>query len=172
MKQSLILTLISQDKPGLVELVATTLGRHQANWHQSSMSRLAGQFAGILIATVDGDRADALTRDLEALATQGLKVMIESDQAASNEPRVKPVTLDLVGHDQPGIVSQISRILAAHGVSVERLETALVSGSMSAEELFKAEADLRIPADLDMDRLQDDLEAIASDLMVDISLKG
>ena len=42
---------------------------------------------------------------------------------------------------------------------------------MSAEELFKAEAELLAPADLDPDDLQQALEAIVGDLMVDITLR-
>ena len=56
-------------------------------------------------------------------------------------------------------------------INVERLSTELVSGSMSAEELFKAQAEILAPSNTDLDELQEALESIASDLMVDITLK-
>ena len=171
MKTSLILTAIGPDKPGLVELLATTLAEHRANWQQSSMSRLAGQFAGILIATADTDRVDSLLAALDGLAKQGLSVSVVTEASTANpQASGKALTLELVGHDKPGIVRDISRALAARSISVEELTTEVVSGSMSAEQLFKAQASLLMPADADVDDLQDALEAIASDLMVDISL--
>ncbi len=171
MKTSLILTAIGPDKPGLVELLSTTLAEHSANWQQSSMSRLAGQFAGILIASTDSDRVASLTTALEDLAQQGLSVNVVAESASGTaKTSGQALTLELIGHDKPGIVRDISRALAARNISVEELTTEVVSGSMSAEQLFKAQASLLIPQDADLDDLQDALEAIASDLMVDITL--
>lgn len=169
MTTSLVLTVIAPDKPGLVELISNTVAAHQGNWLESSMSRLAGKFAGILTVTVPSDRTSALVSALEALESQGLKIVTEVSQepASANQ---KSLTLELIGHDKAGIVRDISQALAKRQINVERLSTELVSGSMSAEELFKARAELMAPADTDLDDLQEALEAIASDLMVDISL--
>ena len=169
MTTSLVLTVIAPDKPGLVELISNTVAAHQGNWLESSMSRLAGKFAGILTVTVPSDRTSALVSALEALESQGLKIVTEVSQepASANQ---KSLTLELIGHDKAGIVRDISQALAKRHINVERLSTELVSGSMSAEELFKARAELMAPADTDLDDLQEALEAIASDLMVDISL--
>jgi glycine cleavage system regulatory protein len=170
MKTSLILTAIGPDKPGLVELLSTTLAEHRANWQQSSMSRLAGQFAGILIASADSDKVEPLVKALSALSTQGLSVSVVTEDKETTTPQGQALTLELIGHDKPGIVRDISRALAARNISVEELNTEVVSGSMSAEQLFKAKASLLVPTDADLDDLQESLEAIASDLMVDISL--
>ena len=45
---TLVLTLIGPDRAGLVEAVAAVVADHGGNWLESRMSRLAGQFAGIL----------------------------------------------------------------------------------------------------------------------------
>lgn len=169
---SLVLTVIGPDKPGLVELLAQTIADHQGNWLESGMSRLAGKFAGILITEVPAEQAEALEAALAALESQGLKVVAERSAEPAAENNAQSFTLELVGHDKPGIVRDISLALSQRKVNVERLSTELVSGSMSAEELFKANADLTAAADADLDELQDALEAIASDLMVDITLNS
>ncbi|MBB1488469.1 glycine cleavage system protein R [Oceanospirillum sediminis] len=172
MKTSLVLTVIGPDKPGLVELLSQTIAAHQGNWLESGMSRLAGKFAGILITEVPEGQVEALTAELTALQEKGLKVVAER----TSEPEVvsdqQRFTLELVGHDKPGIVREISQALAERKVNVERLNTELVSGSMSAELLFKADADLSVATNADLDELQGALEDIASDLMVDIILKN
>ncbi|WP_417534809.1 glycine cleavage system protein R [Marinobacterium stanieri] len=171
MMTSLVLTIIGPDKPGLVGLLSRTIADHQGNWLESGMSRLGGKFAGILITQVPTAEADALIAALEALSTQGLKVTAERSEETPALESLQPMALELVGHDKPGIVREISQALAARHINVERLSTELTSGSMSAEELFKAEAELLAPADLDPDELQQALEAIAGDLMVDITLR-
>ncbi len=174
MKTSLILTVIGPDKPGLVELLSTTLAAHRANWQQSSMSRLAGQFAGILIASADSARVASLLKALDELSDKGLSVSVVTEvdtppEAAPQHPD-QALTLELIGHDKPGIIRDISRALAGYSISVDELTTEVVSGSMSAEQLFKAQASLRVPDGTDLDDLQESLEAIASDLMVDLTL--
>ena len=52
MNTYLVLTVIADDKPGLVETLAEVIADHKGNWLESSMSQLAGKFAGILRVSV------------------------------------------------------------------------------------------------------------------------
>ena len=65
---------------------------------------------------------------------------------------------------------KISKALAEHGVNVEELQTACESAPMSGEMLFKANARLRVPAHVEMSVLRQQLERIAADLVIDVSL--
>lgn len=169
---SFILTVISPDKPGLVEHLSRVVVTHQGNWLESAFSRLGGQFAGILRVQVPIEQRESFQTSVQALAQQGIRVTLDDEVVASaGADAALPLSLDLVGHDKPGIVRDISQALAARQINVENLTTELVSGSMSAELLFKAQAHLMAPATLDVVELQQALEAIASDLMVDISLE-
>lgn len=167
---SLVLTVIAPDKPGLVELLSQTIADNGGNWLESSMSRLAGKFAGILIVSITEDQAEPLIEALQKLDSQGLRVLVARSKTQSAPTDSNSITLELIGHDKPGIVREISQALNRYNINVERLSTALVSGSMSAEELFKADAELTVPTGVDLDDLQQSLEAIANDLMVDITL--
>jgi glycine cleavage system regulatory protein len=80
------------------------------------------------------------------------------------------ILLDLIGSDRPGIVHKISEALAARGVNVDELNTECDGAPWSGDTLFKATAKLRAPKSLDLDQLRESLEAIAGDLMVDISI--
>jgi glycine cleavage system regulatory protein len=167
---SLVLTVIGPDKPGLVEQLSHTIVAHEGNWLESGLSRLGGKFAGIVLVDLPEVQVSSLQAALQALQSSGLKVSSEVSEDQTREVSLKPITLDLIGHDKPGIVRDISQALAARQINVEHLDTSLVSGSMSAELLFKAEAQLLAPESLDIDELQTALESIASDLMVDISI--
>ena len=168
---TLILTIIGPDKPGLVERLSNTIAEHDGNWLESALSRLGGKFAGILVISVPDDKASALTDALQTLQKSGLKIIAETADEEERPSTLQAFTLELIGHDKPGIVREISQALAKRHINVESLTTELVSGSMSAELLFKAEAHLLAPDSLDFDDLQSAIEAIASDLMVDITLQ-
>ncbi|MNR46735.1 ACT domain protein [compost metagenome] len=79
--------------------------------------------------------------------------------------------MELVGNDRPGIVRDITRLLADQGVNVERLTTEVRPAPMSSEPLFHADALLAVPLTLSLDVLQGKLEALADDLMVELNLR-
>ncbi len=170
MKRTLVMTIIGQDRPGLVEAVAAQVVGHGGNWLESRMARLGGQFAGILSVEVPIDQANALVSSLRQLSAKGLEVQVSTDQAPPAGPAATINTLEIVGQDRPGIVSQISRVLATYGVNVEELETECSSAAMSGETLFQARARLSIPETCDKAALRKELEKIAADMIVDISL--
>jgi glycine cleavage system regulatory protein len=167
--KSLVVTVIGKDRPGLVESVSAVVEEHGGSWVESRMSRLAGEFAGILRVSVPAANADGLSTALEGLEAGGLRVVVE--RGFEDRPEEGHlILLELVGSDRPGIVHAISEALAARSVNVDELNTECDGAPWSGDTLFKGTARLRAPKDLDLDHLRESLEAIAGDLMVDISL--
>lgn len=164
------MTIIGADRPGLVESVAALVAGHGGNWLESRMSRLGGQFAGILRVEVPAEQESSLTSVLRGLEERGLTVVVHSDLSAPAAASTRQSLLEIVGQDRPGIVRQISSALAAQGVNVEEIETECASAAMSGETLFKARARLGIPESCDVAQLRQALEKIAADLIVEISL--
>lgn len=170
MEASLVLTIIGPDKPGLVEAVAEKVVEHGGSWQESRMARLAGRFAGILQVSVAEARADALSAALRSLETAGLNIVVERSAVEAPAEAMRRLRLDLIGNDREGIVRVLSKILASHGVNVERLRTECVDAPVSGGQLFKATAELGVPPSVNLDALREVLEDVANELMVDISL--
>src|SRR5215472_6676460 len=145
MQTSLVMTIIGQDRPGLVESVARVVAQNGGNWLESRMSRLGGHFAGILRVEVSAGNQQRLASALQALNAGGLTIVVHPDQAAEIAAAARLTILEIVGQDRPGIVNQITHALAEHKVNVEELETECASAAMSGETLFKALAILSIP---------------------------
>jgi glycine cleavage system regulatory protein len=165
---SLVMTVIARDRPGLVDAIAAAIAEHDGNWLESRMSRLGGQFAGILRVELPESGKDALVDSLRALDASGLSVSVHQDTqpaALAGELRI----LEVVGHDRPGIVRQLSHALATHGVNVEEISSEVASAAMSGEPLFKARAKVMLPEGCDVESLQGELEQIATDLIVDLN---
>jgi len=165
----LVLTVIGPDRPGLVELLARIIASHGGNWLESRMSRLGGEFAGIIRVEISAASEPALSRELSALSAQSLTVVSHSSAAEPPAPR-RFAALDLVGLDRPGIVREISQALARAGANVEELTTSCESAAMSGEPLFKADIRISLPDACDIAAIRRELEEIAANLLVDISL--
>jgi glycine cleavage system regulatory protein len=168
----LVLTVLGEDRPGLVEAVSQVIAAHGGNWLESRMSRLAGKFAGILRASVPEMHTEALALALRDIEHQGLRMLIEwshSDEPAQASQLYK---LHLIGTDRVGIIRDISQALAAYGVNIDELNTDYLSAPMSGEILFKAAALIRVPHDVAFADLQANLDDLAHELMVEIELEG
>lgn len=168
MSTYLLLTVIGEDRPGLVGELSATISAHQGNWLESSMAQLAGRVAGIVQVGVDSANVAALGAALAQI--KGLKVTVEPTVARKSALAGRRLKLALVGHDRIGIVREVSQVLAHHAVNVESLDTHTSSAPMSAAVLFHAVAELTAAPDLDVGALTGELERISNDLMVDITL--
>jgi glycine cleavage system regulatory protein len=170
MNASVVLTIVSDDRPGIVEALSQVLQDHGGNWAESSMLSLAGKFAGILLASLPEQRVESFMQALQGLQSKGLHIVAQRTSEQQSPGAMREFTLDLVGQDRPGIVHDISEILARHNVNVQELETECQSASMSGEMLFLAKARLLVPAQTSIGQLRRDLENLANELMVDITL--
>ena len=141
---SFILTVIGDDRPGLVSALSAPITAHGASWKRSQMSRLAGKFAGIVLVSVPDERLDVLAADLEALEAQGLQVSLERTDEPAERESVR-LRLELLGADHPGIVAEVSAALAARRVSIEELTTDVREAPMAGGTLFEARAVLTAP---------------------------
>ena len=170
MVTSLVVTVIGHDRPGIVSLLSAKAQGFGANWAGSRMASLAGQFAGIVHFEVPPENADAMVAALRGLDSADLRIVIERSGGTVVPAGRRLVKVELVGHDRPGIVRDMSGALAQLGVSIEELHTEIVSGAMTAEHLFKVKADLLVPQSVGNDALRHALEALANEMMVDIAL--
>lgn len=171
MIESLVMTIIGADRPGLVEMVAARVADHGGNWIESRMSHLGGRFAGIARVEVASEKLGALKRALHGLEADGLRVVVEAGSApVANRGAV--ATLELVGNDRPGILRTVTGVLAARGVNVEELSSECIPAPMGGGDLFQARARVLLPANVKLEDVRGDLEKIATDLMVDLKLQA
>ncbi|HVT71636.1 MAG TPA: ACT domain-containing protein [Lacunisphaera sp.] len=170
MIESLVLTIIAADRPGLVERLAGCVADHGGNWEESRMCHLGGRFAGIVRVEVAGEKLTALRRALHGLEADGLRIVVESGAGPSGAAGAVAM-LDLVGNDRPGILRTVTGVLVARGVNVEELSSNCLPAPMGGGELFQAQARLLVPAGVTLEDVRADLEKIAADLMVDLKLR-
>lgn len=166
---TLVLTIVGDDRSGLVSSVADIVDAHGGNWENSELAELAGAFAGIVEVAVPADRADALRDALQALSAT-LAVVVHTGAAGGTAAAPHSVTLDVIGNDRPGIVREVSAALRARGVSIERMSTQTTDAAMAGGRLFEASITVTLTAGVEADDLVAELERLADEIQVDVSL--
>jgi len=131
MKQ-LVITILGQDRPGLVESISSVVLENHGNWLSSNLSHLLGHFAGIIQLEVAEEHFQSLQNALNTLPK--LDVRIETGNTEVEPSALEQLNLVITGNDRPGIV----------------------------------QATVTLPSGMDKDEVIYALEAITSDLIVDV----
>jgi len=170
MKTILVISLISDDKPGVVEALAKVINDNGGNWQESRMAHMAGKFAGIVQVSVATEQAESLKTDLRAMSD----IRILLDEASPLKPtqgEYRLVEFNAIGNDRPGIVREVAQAFASHGINLAELHTNYISAPHSGEPLFQAQGELQLPRDIDADKLHEQLDDIADELGIEIDIE-
>ena len=163
-------TVIGADRHGIVNALSECAQRHGANWAASRLTRAAGEFAGMVHFDVPRARADALAASLRELDSAGLQVTVSRSTGGVPAAGWRGVELQLVGDDRKGIVSSLTRILAARLVSIENMHTEIVTSPGTARRSFGIHARLLVPAGCSDAQLHADLDGLAREMTLDLAL--
>ena len=161
------MTVLGSDRPGLVNSLAKIVEKHGGNWLDSRMVRMAGQFAGVIRIECPTDSVSPMLQEIRNPAIPGLTVQAVRE-GGSIESKLRTLCVDVVGHDRPGIVRELTAAIAGAGANVEELTTGIESAPMSGELMFRARGVISIPENTDSSEVTAAIEALGGNLTVDV----
>lgn len=118
-----MLTLVGEDRPGIVAKVTHALFEGGCNLGEASMARLGGSFT-ILMMVRPPDGAKAVEEVVRPVAESlGLRLHVDA-MAGGLHRHVEPdVRISVHGADRAGIVAQVTGALAEAGLNITDLES-------------------------------------------------
>ena len=165
----LVLTVVGDDRAGLVNALAQKVSEAGANWEQSELAELAGAFAGIVLVRVDDARVDEFVASLQPLEGM-LKVAVHAGTTAAT-PAPRTLHITVLGNDRPGIVRDVTATIAAHALSIDAFRSRTLDAPMAGGILFEAPVEVSIPEGADAAVIRRALEALAGEIQVDLSVE-
>ncbi|NVK12020.1 MAG: glycine cleavage system protein R [Gammaproteobacteria bacterium] len=167
MNTSLVITLMCDDRPGIIQQLSNIVAHENGVWGHSHFANLGGKFTGIVEVSVPAANRSKLANELNALNHDGMNITIEStDTKSSTETHI---AFTLTANDRSGIIREISKSLADHNFSIESIQSKTESGSMAGIPLFKAELTVTSSEGKRLDELRLSLENVSDDIFVDFS---
>jgi glycine cleavage system regulatory protein len=166
----LVMTLIGDDRPGLINAAAQAVAANGGTWLESRLARLSGKFAGIVLIGAPPANVDKVMDALRRLEIVGLKVAVERGGEAAAPTTGRSLELEIVGHERPGIVRDLTDTLNKLGVNIEEFSSDVESAPFSGVEMFRAKVSARLPDTLSLEQVTDTLERLAGEIMVDLKL--
>jgi glycine cleavage system regulatory protein len=170
MNISIVLSFLADDKPGLVSHLSKIVKDNNGNWLESRLSRLAGKFAGIIRVNIPLKNLSALEAELSKISNNNFKFVTEhlDVEFESEAPNQYQFSMDIVGNDREGIVHDVTQTLAQLNVNVEDMSSEYGEAAMSSEKIFRAKAQLSAPKSLQLNQVQEALEALTNELIIEL----
>lgn len=169
MTTRVLISFFCDDRPGVVEQLSRAVDNCGGNWLDSRLSRLGGQFAGVVEAQLPTDAQVLLEEQLGQLRENGITTTL----SAAGQPTENPVEvreLNLLGPDRPGIVRELTHALASAHFNVQSLDTKVESAPMSGEPLFRARATIELLEGSRLDELESKLDTLSDSMLLEIDL--
>ncbi|WP_206520161.1 ACT domain-containing protein [Altererythrobacter sp. BO-6] len=164
----IVLSVTGSDRPGLTSALSEAVLAAGGNWKEGHLSRLGGLYVGSVLVELEPANVAKLVNQVQAIDAAGLNVVINPAGTAPEGDRPQ-LLFELVGQDRPGIIKQVSSILAGLGANIESLSSGEVSGAWSGEHLFRAEVKVTLPDGVAPEDAQAALEEISGEIMVDFT---
>jgi glycine cleavage system transcriptional repressor len=118
-----MLTLIGEDKPGIVAAVTRALFEFGLNLGETSMLRLGGNFTVMMMVSGEHNEAELRDRLKPVIEAQGMCLHIDPIKAHLHEHLVPNIQVTVTGADRAGIVAQVTSALAEAGFNILDLES-------------------------------------------------
>ncbi len=164
-EQIVAVTVLGDDRPGIVADVTSALAGLGGNLEDSTMTLLRGHFA--MVVLVRTSYSPAQVESALSPLTQGGALVVDARLLPAHAVHERPgaaYTLRVHGADRPGIVAEITRVVAEHGGNIVDLGTRL------GRRLYVLTAELALPGGAAPARLESDLKEAASRLGVEVHL--
>ena len=169
MQQQVLVTVVGQDRPGIVKEITEGIVETSANVEESRTASLGGQFVGLFLVSAPRETVNQLLEFLQGCGSENLTVTVkEIDHPAYQE--YLPYALEVAGADHPGIIHGISAFLAGEGVNIAEIKTSVYNSPISGAPLFSMTALLQVPPNLSEEDLRQSLTDLGDAQSVDITL--
>jgi glycine cleavage system transcriptional repressor len=174
MRKNIVLTLTGSDRVGIVEAVTANLVKVDGNVETSRMARLGGEFAMLMLISIDETRLQAFEDGLTSLRAQGFQVATKQTDLTYELKYAGwlPYQIEVHGADHEGIVHKVAHYLTQRGINIESMDTGIVPAPMSGTLFFSMNAIVYIPPNLSKKDWQAELDDVADQLNVEIKVSS
>lgn len=172
MQKRLVLTVTGSDRVGIVDDVTKVVLSFDGNVEASRMSRLGGEFAMLMMVSVEKAQIAPLQDGLLALQQQGLELVIRPTVRNYRQKFAgwSSYQLTVTGADHEGIIHEITHYLANEGVNIETMDTGTEHGPFGGTLLFTMSAVVMAPPQMSIEALADELDGLGRSLNVDAEI--
>ncbi len=174
MSDRYIMTAFGKDRVGIVADVTGVLYENDCNLEDTTMNLLADEFTLVLLFSANNPKIiEQLSSDCRRLELEkGIAAFVRKLEPTETkkERDYKTCNLHIEGIDQGGIVYKTSKFLAANNLNIIQLSSAAKASPQSGATMYVMDIMVEMEKGVTLDQVEDDLNAMADELQVDINM--
>jgi glycine cleavage system transcriptional repressor len=171
-RENVIFIAVGTDQVGLVEQISDFIQQYQCNIEDSKMAVLAGEFAFMVLISGEPAKIKSLLENKINLAAEtGLEIYHRTPGGRKTQQPSLPYHFSASCMDHPGVVHRLTTVLSELGINIESMETETYAAPDSGTPIFRMDAELAIPASVNISKLRSQLEEMERQENIDIDLR-
>lgn len=174
MRKKFIMSVLGQDRPGIVADVTQALFELGCNLEDSSMTRLWDEFALIVLFSCPGQEPESRLRQTCSKLEQEKGLWTFFRPLESKDPKIpqdkqsKHVYISCL--EQCGVLYQVSNYLYKQGINIVRLESSRDFSSSSGHMLYNIDLEIELNASFPNQNLAREMLLLQQELGAEIRL--
>jgi glycine cleavage system transcriptional repressor len=171
-REYVIFIAVGTDQVGLVEQISDFIQQFKCNIEDSKMAVLAGEFSFMVLISGEPAEIQSLLEKRTSLAAEtGLDIYIRKPTGRKAAQPSIPYHFTASCMDHPGVVHRLTTVLSELGINIESMETETYAAPDSGTPIFRMEAELAIPAQVNIKQLRTQLDEMERQENIDIDLR-
>lgn len=170
-----IMTAFGKDRPGIVADVTRVLYDNGCNLEDTTMSMLDDEFTiNLLFSAASADIETVLLdecRRLEQERSISAFIRPVRERRPARQAGLSLCTIHVEGLDQAGIVYKVSQFLSDHALNIVDLKSTMKTTPESGTALYLMDLHIQVPAGTVLAEIEQELNSVAEELNVEITLK-
>ncbi|GAA4876639.1 glycine cleavage system protein R [Ferrimonas pelagia] len=163
MNSQFVVSITGPDQAGILTHLSSITHQLGGRWLNSKLVNMDGRFVALLKVDVPAEHEQALRSQLSE--QDDLQIQIHELGVPVERPGVA-AAFTVNATDQPGLINDITQLLANHGINIEHFDSHRVGATGSSGNLFTAKLAVTMPAELDINTVINELETLHEHLVV------
>jgi glycine cleavage system transcriptional repressor len=171
-QHKLVISAITQDRPGIVNKISQFVTDAQCNIEDSRMMVLGGSFAILMMVSGSEAAIKKLQNQEPALSKalgSSVQMQITADRAVNEQAR--PYYIEVVALDHQGIVRELSEFVASRNINIESMNTETYAAPHTGSTMFRLEMIVNIPVAIRMSEFRNSLADFCDQKNLDMQIE-
>lgn len=166
MNSTFIVNFVGKATPATIKQLAAITHENGGKWLISKVNFIEDQVAAVIKVSLPSDNAQ-LVKEAFTSHPELLVQIVDSDQHAHDSDTIYQLRLD--SNDRAGIVNEITHVLDGQGINILDMDCQRVfiaGGGGVSSSLFTASMSIKLPQQIDIDDVANELESLSEDTRV------
>ncbi len=168
----LVLSIITQDRPGVVKEISEIVAQSGCNIEDSRMMVLGGSFAILMmVGGSDVQISELESRELELTDKLSSLVQMHKTENRDQADTGIPYVIEVVALDHQGIVRELSDFVAARNINIEALNTETYAAPHTGSTMFRLEMSVNVPVEVRLSHFKEALVEHCDQKNLDVTIE-